>query len=141
MSIIQDSDDTIVSLLENGYVSTNIAGFFYQTSHPDFSGSTLSCPSAAQMFIAAVGACISTAIYKSCIKFGIDPENIKVSLKIDPDKKTEIGHTNVTIEVSEEFPAMYQWDLTRAAEDCIAYHALASKTDINIRVVMEGRAN
>lgn len=115
------------------YAATN--GQVIKTSQPLFGRIYDSYPSSLQTFLASIGTGIGACVLAFCNEQRIPVLGFHLKQHNDLDSSGVKGIT-IEIQVPLDFPVAYQWDLYRAAENCVVKQAMRGMPEIRIKVVL-----
>lgn len=118
------------------YCSAGMLGDVVEITQSAEPGGSRLYPTPAQLLWASVGARVGFAVSRFCEKTNIPWEQVKVVESIHHDAKGAVCEIDFVFQVPLDFPAAYQWDVIRAAEQCLTQREIKARPEIKFRVVL-----
>lgn len=116
-------------------VNAIFENFIVKTDQSKFEGGEDSAPSPFSLFIASIGTCTGFYVLSFCQKRNIPTKNIKLILKTERNKETDMVNTiGIEILVPKDFPDEYKTAVIKAAEACTVKKHLEKPPKIAITV-------
>ena len=118
------------------YFSAGMRGNVVEITQSVDPGGARLFPTPAQLLWASVGTRIGSAVSRFCEKQNIPWDHVKVVESIHHDAKGAVCEIDFVFQVSLDFPAAYQWDIIREAEQCLAQREIKDRPEVKFRVVL-----
>ena len=127
--------DMIINFPGGKKVDAKYKDFTIKTDQPEHGGGDGSSPEPFSLFVASIGTCTGVYVLNFCQKRKIPTENIKLVLKMEKSKETNmINKINIEIQVPEVFPDNYKNAIIKSAGLCSVKKHLEKPPIINIYV-------
>ena len=110
--------------------------FVIHTDQPKDEGGDNSAPSPFDLFLASLGTCSGSYVFRFCQQRNIPPDKITLLLTIQRNMKTHmVENIKMNISVPPDFPERYKDALIRAAHLCTVKKHLDQPPHIDISVL------